>query len=546
MSLVESTASAYSYPLLIKNLLLAPLGNRPDQVITYKGALRFTYTQFRDRVARLAGALVGLGVKHGDVVAVMDWDSHRYLEAYFAIPMIGAVLHTVNIRLSPEQLLYTMGHAEDKVLLLNADFLPLIEAIRGRLDTITTTVLLTDGPAAPPSTVTFDGEYEALLAAATPLAEFPDFDENTRATTFYTTGTTGLPKGVGFSHRQLVLHTLVFTGLLSANPGQGSFHKEDVYMPITPMFHVHAWGIPFIATYLGVKQVYPGRYVPSALSALVRDEGVTFSHCVPTILSMILRDSSSATIDFSKWKVDIGGSALPKALAGEALARGIDIFAGYGMSETCPVLAVSQLSSADLEKGEGDQIDLRVRAGIPSGMVHLRVVDGEGHDQPWDDKSAGEIVVRAPWLTQGYLKDHTNSEKLWAGGWLHTQDVAVRQADGAIRITDRLKDVIKVAGEWLSSLEIEDILALHPAVAEVAVVGKRDAQWGEVPFAIVVLKPGQEATDKALIGHLKGYIEKGMVPREATLLKVVFSADLNKTSVGKTDKQALRARFLGA
>jgi len=242
--------------------------------------------------------------------------------------------------------------------------------------------------------------------------------------------------------------------------------------------------------------------------------------------------------------VVIGGSALPKALAGEALARGIDIFAGYGMSETCPVLAVSQLSSADLEKGEGDQIDLRVRAGVPSGMVHLRVVDGAGNDQPWDDKSAGEIVVRAPWLTQAYLKDHTNSEKLWAGGWLHTQDVAVRQADGAIRITDRLKDVIKVAGEWLSSLEMEDILALHPAVAEVAVVGKPDAQWGEVPFAIVVLKPGQEATDRALIGHLKGYIEKGMVPREATLLKVAFSPDLNKTSVGKTDKQALRARFL--
>jgi len=310
MSLIETTNSAYSYPLLIKNLLLAPLANRPDQVITYKGALRFTYRQFHERVARLASALLGLGVKQGDVVAVMDWDSHRYLEAYFAIPMIGAVLHTVNIRLSPEQLLFTMDHAEDKVLLLNADFLPLIEAIRGRLDTITHTILLTDGAAAPASTVKFDGEYEALLAAAEPLKEFPDFDENTRATTFYTTGTTGLPKGVAFSHRQLVLHTLVFTGLLSANPAQGNFHREDVYMPITPMFHVHAWGIPYIATYLGVKQVYPGRYIPSALSALVRDEGVTFSHCVPTVLSMILRDQGSASYDLSKWKVVIGGSAL--------------------------------------------------------------------------------------------------------------------------------------------------------------------------------------------------------------------------------------------
>lgn len=545
MGLIETTASAYSYPLLIKNLLQAPLGNRPEQTITYKGNLRFTYTQFRERVARLASALVGLGVKPGDVVAFMDWDSHRYLEAYFAVPMIGAVLHTVNIRLSPEQLLYTMDHAEDKVLFLNADFLPLIEAIRGRLDTITTTVLLTDGAAAPNSTVKFDAEYEALLEGAEPLATFPDFDENSRATVFYTTGTTGLPKGVSFSHRQLVLHTLVFTGLLSANAAQGNFHREDVYMPITPMFHVHAWGIPFIATYLGVKQVYPGRYVPSALSALVRDEGVTFSHCVPTILSMILRDSSSASVDFSKWKVVIGGAALPKALASEALARGIDIFAGYGMSETCPVLAVSQLSSADLVKEPGDQIDLRVRTGVPSGMVHLKVLNADGIEQPWDDKSPGEIVIRAPWAVQSYVKDHTNSEKLWAGGWLHTQDVAVRQRDGGVRITDRLKDVIKVAGEWLSSLEIEDILALHPAVAEVAVIGKPDGQWGEVPFAIVVLKAGQEASDKVLIAHLKGYIEKGRVPREATLLKVQFSPDLNKTSVGKTDKQALRARFLG-
>lgn len=542
---LQPTASAYTYPLLIKNLLLSPLEYRPDQVITYQGTLRFTYAQFRERVGRLAAALTGLGVKPGDVVAVMDWDSHRYLEAYFAIPMIGAVLHTVNVRLSPEQLLYTMGHAEDKVLLLNADFLPLIEAIRGRLDTIETTVLLTDRGPAPSSTVTFDGEYETLLAAAAPLTDWPDFDENTVATTFYTTGTTGLPKGVAFSHRQLVLHTLTVTAFISSNPGQGNFLRGDVYMPITPMFHVHAWGIPLVATFLGVKQVYPGRYVPSALASLIRDEGVTFSHCVPTILSMLLKDSTAAAVDFSKWKVVIGGAALPKALAAEAFRRGIDIFAGYGMSETCPILAISQLTAAELTRDEGDQIDLRVRTGLPCGLVHLRVIGSDGSEQPWDDRSAGEIVVRAPWLTQAYTKDHTNSEKLWSGGWLHTQDVAVRQPDGAVRITDRLKDVIKVAGEWLSSLEIEDILALHPAVAEVAVLGKPDAQWGEVPFAVVVLGPGQETTDKALINHLKGYIEKGMIPREATLLKVQFSPELNKTSVGKTDKQALRARFLG-
>lgn len=229
--------------LLIKNIFEAPIQDHPDQEIVYAGTQRFTYAQFRERVARLASALMAQGVKAGDTVAVMDYDSHRYLECYFAIPMIGAVLHTINIRLSPEQMVYTIGHAEDDVILVNSDFLPLLEQIKGRLDTVEKFILLSDTGETPATTLPLAGEYEALLAATTPLLEFPDFDENTRATTFYTTGTTGLPKGVFFSHRQLVLHTLAGVAALGSNATQGRFHREDVYMPITPMFHVHAWGI---------------------------------------------------------------------------------------------------------------------------------------------------------------------------------------------------------------------------------------------------------------------------------------------------------------
>jgi fatty-acyl-CoA synthase len=545
-NLIQRTASAYAYPLLVKNLLLSPIAYEPGREIVYKGEFRMTYAAFRERVARLANALRGIGVKEGDTVAVMDWDSHRYLECYFAIPMIGAVLHTINVRLPAEALTYTMDHAEDGFVLVNADFLPLIEAIRGKLDTVKRYVLIADGKPAPQSQIDFADEYESLLAAASPEADYPDLDENTRASTFYTTGTTGLPKGVYFSHRQLVLHTLASAATLCASRRQGGFDADDVYMPITPMFHVHAWGIPYIATFLGVKQVYPGKYIPSLLLKLIREEEVTFSHCVPTILAMLLSDPASASVDLGKWKCVVGGAALPKSLAAAALARGVDIFAGYGMSETCPVAALTRLRKEDLALDAAAQVDLRVRTGRPVALVQLRLVDAQGRDVQRDDKASGEIRLRSPWLTQGYLKDTANSEKLWEGGWLHTQDVAAVDATGSLRITDRLKDVIKVGGEWLSSLEIEDILMSSPGVAETAVIGKPDGKWGETPLAVVVLKPGQEANEHKLVEHVKSYVDRGMLPREAVLLRAVFADSIEKTSVGKVDKLALRKRYASA
>jgi len=530
--------------LLIKNLFSAPIQDHPDQEIVYAGSVRFSYARFRERVARLAAMLLAQGVQPGDTVAVMDFDSHRYLECYYAVPMIGAVLHTVNIRLSPEQMVYTIGHAEDDVILVHEELLPLLEQIRGRLDTVRSCILLSDTGKIPQTLLSLSGEYEELLATSEPLCAFPDLDENTRATTFYTTGTTGLPKGVFFSHRQLVLHTLAGLAALGSNATQGRFHREDVYMPMTPMFHVHAWGVPYMATMLGVKQVYPGKYVPEALARLIATERVTFSHCVPTILHMLLSDPKCAQYDLGGWKVIIGGGALPKSVCAAALDRGIDVFTGYGMSETCPILSLSQLSDAEMDLDRQTQIGLRTRTGKPLPMVHMRLTDDKGQEVPDDDRTPGALQVRAPWLTQAYLKDEHNSKKLWTDGWLNTGDVACRNENGSIRITDRTKDVIKVGGEWVSSLELEDIILQHPSVAEVAVVAKPNLRWGETPLALVVPKKGAHLQEKEIAQYVKGFVDKGVLSREAILVKAKLVEAIVRTSVGKTNKVAMREMYL--
>jgi fatty-acyl-CoA synthase len=543
-NLIETTPSAYSYPLLIKQLFMAPLVNNPDQEIVYRDQLTITYKTWKERVKRLANVLTSLGVKKGDTVAVMDWDSNRYLEMYYAIPMLGAVLHTINVRLSPEQMAYTIEHAEDDVIFCNTDFLPLLEAIKGRISDGRKFILIDEGGEIVNHHIHFEGEYEKMLEVASPEFEFSEFDENTRATTFYTTGTTGLPKGVYFSHRQLVLHALTSVGALASPAVQGRMHRESVYMPLTPMFHVHAWGIPYMATYLGIRQVYPGKYIPAVLLKLLISHKVTFSHCVPTILNMLLKAPEAAELDLSNWTVIIGGAALPKAIAMEALKRGIDVFGGYGLSETCPVLAISHLTAEELELTPEDQLNARCRTGKPIGLVQIRVVNEEGKDVPHDDKTAGEIIVRAPYLTQGYLKDHVHSEKLWAGGWMHTNDVACVDKNGSIRITDRTKDVIKVGGEWVSSLEIEDVIAKHEGVAEVAVIGMPDITWSEVPLAVVVAKENAVFDDKEITQIVKASVDSGVLPREAITLKIRRTDVIEKTSVGKTNKVELRKKFI--
>ena len=543
-SLIERTPSAYDYPLLLKHLLHTPLVTSPDQEIVYRDIRRYTYRTLSKRISQLASGLDGLGVRAGDTVAVMDWDSHRYLECYFAIPMMGAVLQTVNIRLSPEEILYTLNHAGADVILCLTDFLPVLESIKDRLETANTFILLSDERERPQSSVAFAAEYEELLVKSEQDFDFPDFDENTRATTFYTTGTTGNPKGVYFSHRQLVLHTLASLGSLAGPLGQQSLHRGDVYMPITPMFHVHAWGLPYVATAMGLKQIYPGRYMPDALLALIQREHVTFSHCVPTILHMMLSSSAVADVDLSGWKVIIGGSALPKGLAKLAFDKGIDIFGGYGMSETCPILSLAQLKPGMSELDADTQIEYRTRAGLPIQLVDMRIVDEQMHDMPHDGKTTGEVVVRAPWLTQGYLNDPENSEDLWHGGYLHTKDIGTIDPEGYLLITDRIKDVIKSGGEWISSLAIEDIISQHSEVSEVAVIGIPDEKWGERALALIVLREDSVGmvTEEQIKLHVKVRADQGAISKWA-VPDVRFVDILEKTSVGKLDKKVMRQQY---
>jgi fatty-acyl-CoA synthase len=534
--------AAQDYPLLIGQLLLTPLASCPQREIVYRDLRRFDYRMLRERIGRLADFLSGLGVEHGEVVAVMDWDSHRYLESYFAIPMMGATLMTVNVRLSPEQIIYTVNHAEARVLLVHADFLPLVATLREHLPLVETVVFLADAPAEAPDG--FDAEYETGLAAASPDFPFEEFDENTRATLFYTTGTTGLPKGVTFSHRQLVLHTMAAAAGLGRSAEQGRVHRESVYMPMTPMFHVHAWGMPYLATMLGLKQVYPGRYVPEMLARLIAQEKVSFTHGVPTVLQLLLACPEAGEMDLSGLTMVVGGSALPRGLAAAALARGIDVFAGYGLSETCPLLTVAQLDSESVGEGESE-LDLRICAGQAVPLVDLRIVDEAMRVQPANGAAQGEVVVRAPWLTTGYYKDDEASQRLWAGGYLHTNDIGTLDRRGYLRITDRLKDVIKTGGEWVSSLELESLISRHPAVAESAVIAVKDARWGERPLALVVVKPGQAIDAGSLQAHLQTFVSSGEISKYAVPERVLQVEAIDKTSVGKIDKKLLRQKYAG-
>jgi len=504
-------ASPGDYPLLIGQLL-ANLPQFAEQEIVSEGQ-RFTYDTFARRIHRLAHLLTGMGVKPGMVVAVMDWDSHRYLEAYFAVPMMGAVLQTVNVRLAPAQIAFTLRQTGAQLLIHHADFAELVAGIMPALS-----------PA--PQFIAVEG-YEAGLAVA-PDEDFafPLLDENSLATRFHTTGTSGDPKAVGFTHRQLVLHTMALAGTLANQPYGEGFRRGDVYMPMTPMFHVHAWGMPYLATMMGAKQVYPGRYEPARLLALQREEGVTFSHCVPTILRMLLDAIPPEAPPLPRWTMIIGGSALHEDLRRQALERGIVALGGYGMSETGPVVAVS--------RSEGARSDpaLLCRAGYPVPLVWVRS----------DTDGPHELQFRAPWLTRDYNGDPAASRDLWREGWLHTQDVGAIGPDGAITIADRMKDMIKSGGEWVSSLALEALCLTHPALAEVAVIGMPDQRWGERPVLFAVPLDATVPPDIAEIRTLlQPAVEAGAISRYALPDRLIAIKSLPRTSVGKIDKKRLKA-----
>jgi fatty-acyl-CoA synthase len=326
---------------------------------------------------------------------------------------------------------------------------------------------------------------------------------------------------------------------------QANLTSMDVYMPITPMFHVHAWGVPYMVTLMGNKQVYPGRYEPDSILKLHQKEKVTFSHCVPTILHMLLTSPTIKDVNLKGWKVIIGGSALPRGLAREAMNHGINVYAGYGMSETCPVLTVASLKPEMLKWDQNKQLDVRCRTGLPAPGTYVAIVDPNGKSLPHDGVSTGEVVVRTPWLTQGYLKDPEKSEELWAGGWLHTGDIGFFDKQGYLQVTDRLKDVIKTGGEWVSSLTLEDIISQHPAVSEAAVIGTPDEKWGESPMALVVPKTEykDKVTEEELKDFFKKHVDEGIIPKYGVPKRILIVDAIAKTSVGKMNKKELRKQY---
>lgn len=535
-----------SYPLTIGSLLKQTTDRNGTAEIVY-GKTRYSWPKLFERVNGLAAGLASMGVKEGSTVAVVDIDTNRYLEAYYAVPMIGAVLHTVNVRLPPEQIGYTMTHAADDFVLVRDEFIPLASKVCSQLKTLRGVVTMSDSGASPDFPSPNTRAYEDLVSSASHF-EFPVLDENKQATLFYTSGTTGAPKGVYFTHRQLVLHTIGLAAGIANSPVR--LNSSDVIMPLVPFFHVHGWGFPYLAGMWGMKFVLVGRYDPKNILENLQREKVTVSDMVPTVLNLVLNhpDAGQYRDALSRWKVIIGGAALPKELALTARRLGMTVMAGYGMSESGPVLTLGTPRDELQSLPEDEQLDrVLLQAGLPIPLVEIRVVGEDMKDVPRDGKTLGEVVVRAPWLTDGYYNDPEKSELLWSGGWLHTGDLAAFDEKGIVMIRDRIKDVVKSGGEWISSLLLEDLLTRHPAVLEAAVIGAKDPKWGERPLAVVHLKGGTTATEEELIAHLNQYVESGKIAKFWLPAKIVISgAPLPKTSTGKLDKKPLRETYSAA
>ena len=528
------------YELTIDKILISSVRNNPDQIISYQGRENITYREFNEVVRNLASSLLRMGVKKGDKVAVIDWDTNRYLEAYYAIPMIGAVLHTVNIRYPPEIIFYSMQHAEDKYVIIRDEFVPIIAKNKSMFSFIKKWIIYSENGKIPEVLEPFEN-YDNLIKNGERM-ELPELSEDTVATTFYTSGTTGLPKGVSFTHRQIVLHALASISGLSDPPI--GLNSSDVMMPLVPMFHVHSWGIPYSIIMKGLKYVLPGRYDIPLILKIMEKEKVTVSAMVPSIVYMIINNpEASKILSGNHLRIVVGGGALPRGLAEKARSMGIETIAGYGMSETAPILTLSTFTNKVMEMDDQKKTDFRIKTGVPVNLVDLRVFDKEGREVPYDSKTIGEIVVRAPWLTKEYVKDPEGTEKLWKNGWMHTGDLAVVDSYGYISIVDREKDAVKSGGEFIPTLILEDLISTTPGVNQVAVVGKKDEKWGERPVAFLTVSESYSEQD--LKKHMDTYVEAGRIakfwlPDEYRIIK-----EFTLTSTGKIDKKPLRKNLQG-
>ena len=493
---------------------------------------RITYETYAKRTRKLAHALTKLGMKQGTKVGTFAWNTHRHLEAYFAIPCAGAVLHTINIRLSPEHIVYIVNHAEDEILLIDGDLFPLVAPALPALKTVKHVIVMSDSIELPPTDNPNVHSYEKLLDDADETFQFPeDLDENLPAGMCYTSATTGMPKGVVYTHRSIVLHSLAL-GLAESF----ALLEKDVTLPIVPMFHVNAWGLPFAAVNFGCTQVMPGpMFTPALLLDLIEEHKVTLTAGVPTIWMGVLAEQEKQPRDLqSIRKIISGGSASPKGLIQAFTDRlGVNYVNAYGMTETSPLVTMSYPLSTmdDYTKEELD--NLKVTQGLTVSLVETEVVNENG-PVPWDNTTMGELRIKGPWIASAYYKDE-RTEEAFKDGWLYTGDIAVLTKEGYVKITDRTKDLIKSGGEWISSVDLENALMGHPAVAEAAVIAFPHEKWLERPLACVVLKEGQRATKEELLASLEPTFAKWWIPDD-----VVFLNEIPKTSVGKFLKAKLR------
>src|SRR5579884_3005903 len=527
------------YPLTLHHAFdrAVRLFSRKEVVTQTDGAPhRYTYGDWGKRTIQLANALKSAGVEQGDRIATFAWNTYRHLELYFAIPCIGAVLHTLNIRLFADQLDYIINNAEDKIIFIDGDLVPLLEQLADGLKSVKLYVIMGEAPNATgklqPSV-----DYETFIGDQPQTIEWPKFDENTAAAMCYTSGTTGNPKDVDDSHRSIFLHSMGVG--LADGPGMC---EQDVVFPVVPMFHANAWGFPHAAVMVGAKLVLPGRYMdPMRVAQLMSDERVTVAAGVPTIWIGLLNLLGRNDFDLSSLRaIYCGGSAVPQALIEGLQKHNINIVQAWGMTETSPLASVSKLRSYQHELPLEEQFRIRARQGTVIPGVEFRVVDVEtGKEVPWDNKSFGELQVRGPWIARAYYADNESSAK-FAEGWLRTGDVAVVDGDGSIQLVDRTKDLVKSGGEWISSVELESLIMGHPKVLEACVIGVPHPRWSERPVACVVAKPDYEGqiTKEEILDYLRPRVARWWLPDD-----VLFIDAIPKTSVGKFDKKVLRSRY---
>ncbi|MUK88730.1 long-chain-fatty-acid--CoA ligase [Ornithinibacillus sp. L9] len=495
---------------------------------------RVNYGEIGQRTRRLMSVLHELGIQNGDRVGTLAWNHHRHLEIYFAAPGMGAVLHTINIRLSPEHIIYIINHAEDKVLFIDEDILPLIEKIKDHLTTVEAFVVMTDKAELPESNLTPLYSYEEILTTGDPTYEFiSDIDENEPAGMCYTSATTGNPKGVVYSHRGIVLHSYAL-GLADT----AAISESDVSMPVVPQFHVNAWGTPFACTWFGTTQVMPGpRFTPKRLAEFIEKYKVTITAGVPTIWLGLLREIEQGDYDMSSLRAVLcGGSAAPLGLikAFEEKHK-IPFYHAYGATETTPLVTLSRLKSYQQDLSAEEKLKERARQGILVPGLEMKVV-GDNGEIEWNGKDMGELLLRGPWIASEYYKDE-RTEQAFVDGWFHTGDVVTVDEEGTIQIVDRTKDLIKSGGEWISSVEIENAIMTHEAIFEASVVAIPDEEWQERPIACVVLH--EEFKDKVnkedILEFLRPQFAKWWLPDD-----VLFMEEIPKTSVGKFLKRQLR------